>query len=297
MTQRCSTLLDGPVPGGGDFLTLRERGPYTLSAIRLFVASMSAALCACATDQVSRAEHAELMASVRALRAENARLEARLDRVEQDLKVTRAVAPSRPAAETATKPSGGVPASLPREEVPALTVVKLKPKKEAPPRISTEVEVVEPPATVVTDLAPATEPESSGEPADAVEAAAIEQQYVSGVDLLKTGNPEGGIAALQQFARDWPRHPRADNALFYAAVGLMAGREFKDAENLLEQTIRQYPAGDATLDALVKLAECRTRLNRQADARATWEKIVANYPGTQAATLAQSRLAAASQKE
>lgn len=259
---------------------------------------MSAALCACATDQVTRAEHAELLASVRALRADNARLESRLDRMEQEQKTAkvmtapRASTPSAPTSSGTTVSSGNTTA--PAQELPSLTVVKLKPKKEAAPKISTEVEVVEPPAAILTNE---TVSAAENEQLDQMEAAAIEQQYQSGVDLLKTGNPEGGIAALQQFARDWPKHPHADNALFYAAVGLMAGREFKDAENVLEQTIRQYPAGDATLEALVKLAECRARLNRQADARATWEKIVANYPGTQAATLAQSRLASASQKE
>lgn len=264
---------------------------------------MSAALCACATDQVTRAEHAELLASVRALRADNARLESRLDRMEQEQKTARVMSaprastPSAPSV-SATVSSGTTIASAntaaAAPDLPSLTVVKLKPKKEAAPKISTEVDVVEPPAAILTNetVSPA-----ENEQLDQMEAAAIEQQYQSGVDLLKTGNPEGGIAALQQFARDWPKHPHADNALFYAAVGLMAGREFKDAENVLEQTIRQYPAGDATLEALVKLAECRARLNRQADARATWEKIVANYPGTQAATLAQSRLASASQKE
>ncbi|MBL8922552.1 MAG: tetratricopeptide repeat protein [Myxococcaceae bacterium] len=239
------------------------------------------------------------MASVRALRAENARLEGRLERVEHELKVAR-LAPAAPAKKVeapgetaaASTPSVAAPVAVPTlQEVPALTVVKLKPKKEAPPRISTEIEVVEPPPAVALNAPDA------AEPTDEAEAAAVEQQYASGVELLKTGNPEGGIAVLQQFARDWPRHPRADNALFYAAVGLMAAREYKEAETVLEQALRQYPAGDATLDALVKLAECRTRLNRQADARATWEKIVTNYPGTQAATLAQSRLAAAPQKK
>lgn len=258
---------------------------------------MSAALCACATDQVSRAEHTELLASVRALRAENARIEARLESMEAALKGT----PAPRAAAASSKPTPGAAASsgstatAPRDDVPALTVVKLKPKKEAAPKLSTEVEVVEPPVAIVEELAPAVELPS--DPPDATENAFLEQQYLQGVDALKTGNAAGGIAQLQQFAREWPRHPRADNALYYAAIGLMAAREFKDAETLLEQGIRQYPAGDATLDSMMKLAECRSRLNRQADARATWEKIVATYPGTQAATLAQSRLASASQKE
>lgn len=72
----------------------------------------------------------------------------------------------------------------PAQELPSLTVVKLKPKKEAPPKISTEVEVVEPPPTVLTNENVAS---ADAEPADQMEAAAIEQQYQSGVELLKTG--------------------------------------------------------------------------------------------------------------
>lgn len=257
---------------------------------------MSVALCACATDQVSRAEHTELLTSVRALRAENARIEARLESMEASLKstpMTRAAAATSKAAPGSAV--SGSTTQAPRDDVPSLTVVKLKPKKEVAPKLSTEVEVVEPPVAIVEELAPAVE--LPADPPDATENAFLEQQYLQGVDALKTGNAVGGIAQLQQFAREWPKHPRADNALYYAAIGLMAAREFKDAETVLEQAIRQYPAGDATLDSMMKLAECRSRLNRQADARATWEKIVATYPGTQAATLAQSRLASAAQKE
>ena len=281
-------------------MTLAEHGPYTLMVIRLFLASMSAALCACATEQVSRAEHVELLASVRALRAENARIESRLEAMEASLK-GKGTATGRLAAGASNSPASSVsgstsaPAVAPRDDVPSLTVVKLKPRKETAPKLSTEVEVVEPPVAIVDELAPAVE--LPADPPDATENAYLEQQYLQGVDALKTGNAQGGITMLHQFARDWPKHPRADNALYFAAVGLMAAREFKDAETVLEQAIRQYPAGDATLDSMMKLAECRSRLNRQADARATWEKIVVNYPGTQAATLAQSRLASASQKE
>ena len=45
---------------------------------------------------------------------------------------------------------------------------------------------------------------------------------------------------------------------------------------------------------MLKLAECRYKLNRPQDARATWEKIVAGFPGTAAATAAQQRLASLS---
>jgi TolA-binding protein len=254
----------------------------------------------------------ELLASVRALRAENARLEARLERLETEGRL----APlSKPATDTAKETarnetarnesvrSDGTVDSIRRgaqlnpqvTEVPALTVVKLKPRKEMTPRLPTAVDVVEPGSEVVLELSSSDKRSADKVGSDdTATQVLVEQQFEAGLAALKTGNPEGGIAQLTQFAREWPKHPKADNALFYAAVGLMAGREFKEAEALLEQAVTQYPAGDATLDAMVKLAECRARLNRQAEAKATWERIVANYPGTQAATLAQSRLAAPS---
>jgi TolA-binding protein len=54
--------------------------------------------------------------------------------------------------------------------------------------------------------------------------------------------------------------------------------------------VAQYPAGDAVLDSMLKLADCRVKLNRPAEARATWQKIVNSYPGTSAAAQAQARL-------
>ncbi|MCA2980270.1 MAG: tetratricopeptide repeat protein [Myxococcaceae bacterium] len=249
---------------------------------------MSAALCACATDQVSSAERLELLASLRALRAENARVEARLDRLEADLKAVAAAAGRPGSGSPVVSPPAAAAAPVVKglkEEMPALTVVKLKPRREAPPRLPTEVDVVEPPEAMAAEVSDT----GGGTGTDAQ----VEEQFLAGLDALKTGDPESGITRLKQFAKDWPRHPKADNALYFAAVGMMASREFEVAESTLEQAVRQYPAGDATVDALLKLADCRARLNRHAEARATWEKIVATYPGTSAATTAQARLAAA----
>jgi tol-pal system protein YbgF len=287
----------------GDFLTPEQRGPYTFPVIRSFFPIItSIGLCACATDQVSRTEHSELLASVRALRAENARLENRLETLEQAQKSAAPRMSPEPLAGNSTSSgrttAGSAPVVPAAENVPALTVVKLKPRRDSAPPVATEVEVIEPPEGLVTGLdAPAptsVEAQSGDDPV------LLEAMYQQGLDALKTGNNESGIAQLQQFAKDWPRHPRADNALYFAAVGLIAARDFKAAEVLLDQTVKTYPAGDAVVDALLKLADCRAHLNRNRDARATWERVVNSYPGTQAATFAQARLSAvtvAAQKE
>lgn len=245
---------------------------------------MCLALAACATDSASRAELSELTASVRATRADNARLEARLERLEQQLAVSgvKGAAP-RPGASPA--------AALSKNELPSLTVVKVKPRRDPAPKLSTNVAVVEPPEGIVEELRAAPAPGAAPEPDD-TDAQLAEQQFQRGVDSLRTGNVEGGVAQLVQFTTDWPRHPQADNALYFAGLGQMSLEQWDGAARTFEQASSKYPAGDAVVDAMLKLAECRVKQSRPQDAKATLERIVTSFPGTAAATQAQARLAA-----
>jgi tol-pal system protein YbgF len=230
------------------------------------------------------------LSSIRALRAENARLENRLTKLEQDKVMVAASrpggAPAKSAVVPTTKPS---PSS--NDALPPLTVVKLKPRKDAAPKIETAVEVAEPPETFaqaleVSDATLA----AAAQPPDDADLAMADAQFERGLSMMKTGNPEAGISQMQQFVTDWPRHPKADNALYLAGMAFIAEKDFEHAHGLFERVLAQYPAGDAVLDSMLKLAECRVKLNRPREARATWEKIVSGYPGTTAATQAQARL-------
>ena len=127
-------------------MTLSEASPYPRSVIRSIAAIACLALSGCVTDVVSRAEHAELLSSVRALRAENARLENRLNKLEQDKVMASASRPGGATAKVAAVPTTK-PAPSSNDALPPLTVVKLKPRKDAAPKIETAVEVSEPPET------------------------------------------------------------------------------------------------------------------------------------------------------
>lgn len=267
-----------------------------MPAIRLLTAISCLALCSCATDTASRTELLELSANVRALHSENARLEGRLDKLEQQLALT-AVSPSRPPV--AAAPLSG-PATPATSTLPPLTVVKLKPRHEPAPKINTNVDVQEPADDTVAELqfsdssgtvTPAAAPSRGDEE---LEERVADTQYDHGLDALKTGNLKGGVAQLQQFAADWPRHPHADNALYFAALAMMSDQDFAGASKLLDLVITRYPAGDSVLDSMLRLAECRLKLNHPQEAKATWERIVAAFPGTTAATQAQARLASLS---
>ncbi|MEW6434274.1 MAG: tol-pal system protein YbgF [Myxococcota bacterium] len=247
------------------------------------------ALCGCATANVTRAQLDELTASVRALRADNARLESRLEKLEQRTmlaQATRGVAPIKSAPPASPKADNSLDA------LPPLTVVKLKPRREAAPRLDTGVSVVEPPAEVLEALGDSKT--SGSNPAavsdDPTDLAIAEAQFERALDALKTGNAQGGVQAMQQFVAEWPRHPRADNALYFAGVGLMSEGEYEDAASSFQRVTAEYPAGDAVVDAMLKLADCRLKLKQPREAKITWERIVQNYPGTAAATQAQARL-------
>jgi tol-pal system protein YbgF len=226
---------------------------------------------------------------MRALRAENARLEERLERLEQARLVAAAPRPAAmPAPQALPPPSVATTTPSGIEAIPPLAVVKLKPRKEAAPRLPTDVEVEEP-----AELPPlvASSPES---PLDEADLSIAETQFERALALMKTGASERGVAQMQQFVTDWPRHPRADNALYFAGLAHMAEKNFESAAALFERVLAQYPAGDAVLDSMLKLAECRHKLNRTREAKATWEKIVSTFPGTAAASQAQARLASLS---
>lgn len=248
---------------------------------------------ACAgVDPALKAELSDVRAEVKALREENARLARRVERVEIDLAVKKA---------SSSSPSPGKPGkstALASAEIPSLTVVKLKPKVEPPPPLNTSVAVVEPSPDVLEALASApagrgdglapTVGDDDGPPEDP---ALADGEFDQGMAALRTGNVEGGVDKLKQFARDHPRHAKADNALYFASVGMIGLGDLEGAAATLEAMLREYPAGDAVSDAMLKLAECRTRQSRARDAKTIYSEVIQRYPGTAAASQAEQKLA------
>lgn len=242
--------------------------------------------CGCATDVASKADLRALEEQIQALQRENAQLAQRLQTVEHERTPV-----SPPTAEATTSPQAI--AAAPRSTapvpadaaLPALTVVKLKPKGAPPIDVRTPVQ--EPDATVREEL-------ESLEPAEPATAAAAptsaDQEYQAGLEALRTGNITGGIERLKRFAETYPKHPKADDALYYAGLGELGRGEVARAAKLFEQVVQRYPAGDVVQDAMLKLGEARVRLRQPAEARAAYAQLVQTFPGTAAAAQAQVRL-------
>jgi len=251
---------------------------------------------ACAgVDPALKAELSDVRAEVKALREENARLARRMERVEIDLAVRKAS--GRALAPGGGKPGAAAPATA-SAEIPSLTVVKLKPKVEPPPPLNTSVSVVEPSADVLEALASAPAGRGDGmastvgdDDGPTEDPALADGEFDQGLQALRTGNVDGGVDKLKQFARDHPRHGKADNALYFASVGMIGLGDLEGAAATLEAMLREYPAGDAVSDAMLKLAECRTRQSRARDAKTLYSEVIQKYPGTAAASQAEQKLA------
>ncbi len=249
-----------------------------------------------------------LKAELRTMREQQARLGERLERLERTSAVSQARSAQAPAsaAKAPAAPTTKAPAPASSSaEVPDLTVVKLKPKNDPAPPLPTKVAVVEPDQDDVEAFVSAS-PESSGgsessEPASAsaapVNTAELDAEFEQGMSALRTGNVEQGVAKLQAFAEQYPRHPRADNALYFAGLGRVGLNDNEGAALTFERLIETYPAGDAVLDGMLRLAECRLKLNQREDARALYTRVITQFPGTAAATQAEQRLASLSHQK
>lgn len=174
------------------------------------------------------------------------------------------------------------------DEVPALTVVKLKPNARPAPKLDTRTPVVEPPPQVVDALAEASPAVSAGT------AELAQAEYDRGLQDLRTGNLAGGVEELTGFAHKYPAHPQADNALYFAGIGEIGLEEYEKAADAFATVIARYPAGDAVAEAMLKLADCRVHLHQRDEARSLFARVVSTYPGTAAAAQAEQRLASLS---
>ena len=233
-----------------------------------------------ASDAATKSEVRTLQASVKQLQDENLQLLQRVQALETDRAVAHAgQQPLGPllAAATSSTPTGS--------EIPSLAVVKLKPRVDRAPPIDVRTSVQEPDAELVAALG-----RSSAPAADAPDATQLDGEFAQAQDALRTGNLGGGVERMTRFADAHPKDPRADDALYLAALGELGQDEPARAAKLLESVLQRYPAGDVVQQAMLKLAECRMRMKQTAEARALLARLMTNFPGTPAATEAEARL-------
>ena len=217
------------------------------------------------------AQQAFLVAEIKSLNEQLAKLKSSLDDVETAMRSLRAtpVPPeSRPIPAPAPPPT---PTPAPTPPAPAPT----------PPAAA----VPEPKPAAPIPAAPASgrTPSSNAE-ADRIFAAALAR--------LRAGDEGQAALEFTEFVAQYPTHPQAAVAQNYIGEAYYRQREYRQAMGEYQKTVDNYTQAAQVSEALLKIGLCQRALGDGASAKATWEQVVKRFPKSDAARQARTLLAA-----
>jgi tol-pal system protein YbgF len=110
--------------------------------------------------------------------------------------------------------------------------------------------------------------------------------YRAALSDLAARRLDEALAGLDAFLRAHPRHPYADNALYWRAEIHYARRDYRGALVELSALIERYPSGNKVPDALLRIGLCHERMGDRARARQVFQRLRTQYPDSVAARMA-----------
>jgi len=121
--------------------------------------------------------------------------------------------------------------------------------------------------------------------------------YKYGFELLEQKRHADAVAQFERFLEQYPNHDYADNALYWMGEAFYDTQNFRKAFEYFEKVITLYPSGNKVPDAMLKSGLCLANVGDQEGAREMMRQLVAHYPATRAAELAQEKLAGLRQEK
>ncbi|MBI2158885.1 MAG: tol-pal system protein YbgF [Candidatus Rokubacteria bacterium] len=128
----------------------------------------------------------------------------------------------------------------------------------------------------------------AAEPARAPRVGGPAQAYAAALATFRAREHGQAVIDFLDFIAKYPKHALAGNAQYWIGEAYYVQRDYRQA--LLEfQKVFELGAGKIP-DALVKIGLCYWSLRDPKRARQTWQKVVREYPGTEAARIARVQL-------
>lgn len=123
-------------------------------------------------------------------------------------------------------------------------------------------------------------------------AAAAEEQsaYLKAFDFLKAGKYDSAITGFRGMLDKWPQGNFADNAWYWLGESQYVKRQYKPALESYTALIVRFPASPKVPDALFKSGLTQVELKQVDQAKASWRRVMKDYPNSNAAGLARQRL-------
>lgn len=104
------------------------------------------------------------------------------------------------------------------------------------------------------------------------------------------GNYVAAIQGFEEFLKAFPSSPRADDAQQYIGDSEYLQNHLEQALAAYNLVIQNYPKGDQLAWTYFKRGQVQTRLGQTAGARVSFETVVKQFPDTEPAIMALSRL-------
>ncbi|EPL09165.1 tol-pal system protein YbgF [Pseudomonas sp. CF161] len=130
-------------------------------------------------------------------------------------------------------------------------------------------------------------PAASSEPGDP---AKEKLYYDAAFDLIKAKDFDKASQAFGAFLRKYPNSQYAGNAQYWLGEVNLAKGDLQGAGQAFAKVSQLYPKHAKVPDSLYKLADVERRLGHTDRVKGILQQVVAQYPGTSAAQLAQRDL-------
>ncbi|MES2817975.1 MAG: tol-pal system protein YbgF [Pseudomonadota bacterium] len=138
-----------------------------------------------------------------------------------------------------------------------------------------------------TPTPPAEPAPASNEPADP---AKEKLYYDAAFDLIKAKDFDRASQAFAAFLRKYPSSQYAGNAQYWLGEVNLAKGDLQGAGQAFARVSQSYPTHAKVPDSLYKLADVEQRLGNGDKARGILQQVIAQFPGSSAAQLAQRDL-------
>lgn len=114
--------------------------------------------------------------------------------------------------------------------------------------------------------------------------------YKQAMGVFRTNDFIAAEKLFDDFLKQYPDDPLADNALYWAGECHYAQKEFADALIKFKEVINRYPQGSKVPDALLKIGFSYFSMGDKEQAKNYLKKVVTNYPFSSAGTKAEEKL-------
>lgn len=117
-----------------------------------------------------------------------------------------------------------------------------------------------------------------------------ERAYLGTFDLLKNGKYDEAIKGFRGMLDQWPQGRYADNGWYWMGEAQLVKRDYPGAANSFQSLVQNFSSSPKMADALYKLGLCQVELKRPAEAKTALQRVLREFPNTNAANLAKQKL-------